>query len=218
MTGHRIAVALAISLASGSAYADRAGALSARADASYAVAEAGDVAVAGVVLRALIDGRWTGELDLHAGLGRDGFAYRAVALPLGVGLRLPGRVDLGLAAGGGIDGVVGTVPIAVPIAVAGFAELELGRRWRIGTYTRLSWFALAEPRDASILGSTADELFGEISIRGGTRNDEYNGHAARGWRAALAWQRRHDGDAIVISIGYAVDVGWAATPAPFPRG
>ncbi len=217
MTGHRVAIALAISFVTGPAYAGRAGALSAGADASYVASEAGGVAVAGLTLRVLMDARWAGQLDLHAGLGRDGFAYRAVALPFGVGVRLPRRVDLGLAAGGGIDGIVGAVPIAVPVAIAGFAELELGRRWRIGTGARLSWFALAESRDASVLSSTADELFFALSIRGGIRNDEYNGHAARGWRAALGWQRRHNGDAIMVSLGYAVDIGWAATPVPFPR-
>lgn len=213
-----LAAAGLVAAMAGRAAASPAGALSGRVDTSYTAArERDDVATAGASLRLLISGRYAGGLDLRLGGAMAGFAYEAMLWPVGIGMRRGHWLDTGILLGSGISGVTGAMELAVPLAAEVYADAQVGGRLRLGAVARVAWLALAPSRSgASLAGTGADELFAGVSARYGAPIREYNSTAGRGLVLAAGYQRALGTNAVIVSIGYGLHVGWEATPAPFP--
>jgi len=135
----------------------------------------GDLAVFAISVHGLLqvhralyaDIAW--DVQLGSTLGRGGFAYDVSALPIGVGVRLAEDSAIGIAAGLGANGAVGTLDDAVTLPIELYADLAVHRRLRILARLRTSFVAAAPGRDlgAPSLPSSrlGDELDAMLAVR-----------------------------------------------------
>lgn len=212
----RFAAALAVTAAL-PAHAHAGGGITAAASARYRADDGGpDTAALAVQLRIWQAPGWAGGLDLAAGGGPEGFAYEAVAWPVGLAVRASRWLDVAVRAGGGITGLTGTRELGAPLGGELTGDLALHARAHLTLSARLHWVALAASRDAALAWVGADELTVMAGLRFGRTMREYNGAAGRGLVIQAALHRDGAGSAVIVGIGIGADVRWTDSPARFP--
>ena len=174
-----------------------------------------DLTLAGVRLHGFISTHRVGYLiglDLAAGATTRtaGFAYDVALLPVGAAVKLGDSQFIGIGAGVGAMGAVGTLDDAVTFPVEAFAELGLGKRLRVLARARASWLAGAPGRrSGSPTFGFADEVEGTLGLRIGHHYHEYNVPSGNGYFAGVSYRELLGAKFVGLVIGYSIDM---ATP------
>lgn len=175
-----------------------------------------EVILAGARLHGFVSrNRWLAYhvgIDLAAGstLGEAGFAYDVALFPVGVVLRLGERSIVGLGAGIGASGAVGTLDDAAALPVELTAELGAGIR--VLARARATWLGgtgAARQGGAPSLGAGLDELDAMLGLRIGRRYRKWGLASGNGYFVGASYREQQDGRFVGITIGYSIDLAMA---------
>lgn len=196
-------------------YVDRRAPLgsSAHDEAAPPAAEAG-LAMAGVRLHGFFTGAhglgYFGGLALHAGstVGGRGFAYQTDLYLLGIAARF-GRVGfVGVGAGVGASGAVGTLDDGVDLPAEAMLELALGDHLRVLARARAVWLGAAPGRDRGAPRFTwTDEVEGSLALRLGRRYHDFGFPTGNGSFVGVAYREAEGARYLGLTLGYSVDLG-----------
>jgi hypothetical protein len=136
-----------------------------------------------------------------------GFAYDVAFLPIGFGVRWGDTQMVGLGAGVGAMGAVGTLDDAVTFPIEAFGEFALGGHVRILARARASYLAAApgRSRGAPSVGFV-DELDGTLGIRIGHSYHEYGFPSGNGYFVGAAYREMLGARFAGIVLGYSIDI------------
>jgi hypothetical protein len=127
-----------------------------------------------------------------------GFAYDVALLPVGVALRWGGSQMIGLGAGVGAMGAIGTLDDAATFPVEGFAEFGLGSHVRV----------LARGRAAYLAGADGHALDGMLALRVGHAYDDYGMASGNGYFAGVAYRELAGARYVGLVLGYSIDLAY----------
>ena len=184
-----------------------------RDDAAMAPAAGDGMGMAGLRLRGFVSRKlpigYLVGIDLHAGsTNPGGFAYQADLYFAGMGVRLGGIGTMGLAAGVGASGAVGTLDDGVELPVEAFLELGLGSRIRLLGRARAVWLGAASGRaDGSRTFAWTDEVDATFGVRLGRRYHEWGFPSGNGYFVGVSYRESEGARMVGGVIGYSVDVG-----------
>lgn len=184
-----------------------------RDDAAMAPAAGDGIGMAGLRLRGFASRKlpigYLVGIDLHAGsTNPGGFAYQTDLYLAGVGVRLGSLGIVGIGAGVGASGAVGTLDDGLELPVESFLELGLGARLRVLARARAVWLRAADGRDdgAPTFGWT-DEVDATFGVRLGRSYREYGFPSGNGYFAGVSYRESEGARFVGGVIGYSVDVG-----------
>lgn len=155
-------------------------------------------------------------MDLFAGstIRESGFAYDVALFPIGAMLRLGTTSVIGLAAGIGANGAMGTLDDAVVLPVEMVAELGLHKRVRLLGRARVSF--LGKTGGARQSGAPSlpagDELEAMLGLRFGKGERKYRAAYGFGYFLAASYREQQDAKLVGVTIGFSIDM------ASDPRG
>lgn len=184
-----------------------------RDDAAMAPAAGDGIGMAGLRFRGFASktlpiGYLVG-IDLHAGsTNPGGFAYQADLYLAGMGVRLGALGIMGLGAGVGASGAVGTLDDGVELPVESFLELDLGTHVRVLARARAVWLQAASGRtDGSPTFGWTDEVDATFGVRLGRRYRDFGFPSGNGYFLGVSYRESEDARFVGGVIGYSVDVG-----------
>jgi len=150
-----------------------------------------------------------GGLDLRAGTTNPGgFAYQTDLYLLGGGRRLGRTGLLGVAAGVGASGAVGTLDDAVDLPVEALFEANLGGRLRVLGRARAVWRLAAPGRaDGAPHFGWTDELDATFAVRVGHRYRDSGIPSGNGYFVGVSYREARGAQWVGATLGYSVDVG-----------
>lgn len=184
-----------------------------RDDAAMAPAAGDGIAMAGLRLRGFASKKlpvgYLVGIDLHAGsTNPGGFAYQTDLYLAGMGVRLGTLGVMGLAAGVGASGAVGTLDDGVEIPVESFLEMDLGSHVRVLARARAVWLQAASGRtDGSPTFGWTDEVDATFGVRLGRRYREFGFPSGNGYFLGVSYRESEGARFVGGVIGYSVDVG-----------
>lgn len=181
-----------------------------RADDQQPARAGTGVAMAGVELDGMLGRRvaYLVGLDLAAGATAPaGFAYQVDLRPVGVAVRLGETGALGVSAGVGASGAIGTLDDGAEFPVVAALELPLGARLRLVGRARAVWLAGAPRRTGGAPDAPwADELDGWLGLRLGHRYHAFDVPSGNGAALAVAVREREGARMIGVVLAYSVDL------------
>ena len=148
-------------------------------------------------------------MDLFAGstIREAGFAYDVALFPVGAMLRLGKSSFVGLSAGIGANGAVGTLDDAVVLPVD--AVMEFGTKVRLLSRARVSFLGATGGSRQSSAPSlpVGDEFEAMLGLRIGKHDSEYGGVWGFGYFLAASYREQADAKFVGVTIGYSIDLG-----------
>ena len=179
-----------------------------------------DLALAGVRLHGFL--ARNSRVAYHVGfdgaagssIRRAGFAYDVALFPLGVVLRLGQTSIIGVGAGVGLSGAVGTLDDAVSMPLEAFTELG-GGRLRVIARARAAFVAKADGRqDGARTTQRVDELEAMVGLRVGRHYESFGFPSGNGYFVGISYRELEGAQLAGITLGYSIDL---AMPRSRPR-
>lgn len=171
-----------------------------------------DLALAGVRLHGFL--ARNSRIAYHVGfdgaagssIRRAGFAYDVALFPVGVVLRLGQTSIIGLGAGVGLSGAVGTLDDAVSLPLEALAELG-GGRVRLIARGRVAFIAKADGRqDGAPSTQRVDELEAMVGLRIGRHYESFGFPSGNGYFAGISYREIGGAQLAGITLGYSIDL------------
>jgi hypothetical protein len=185
------------------------------ADEGRAAPRASELVLAGARLHAFVSGNasvaYHFGIDLAAGstVRGGGFAYDVALFPIGVVVRAGETSIVGVGAGVGASGAVGTIDDAVTLPLEAIAEVGSGRV-RLLARARAAYVAGADARQNGAPSiAFADELDGTVGLRIGRRHRNSGFPVGNGYFVGASYRELAGARFAGVTIGYSVDM---ATP------
>jgi hypothetical protein len=171
-----------------------------------------DLALAGVRLHGFLarNSRVAYHIGFAAAAGssirRAGFAYDVALFPVGVVLRLGETSIIGVGAGVGLSGAVGTLDDAVSLPLEALAELG-GGKLRLIARGRASFVARADARQSGAPSTQrVDELEAMLGLRIGRHYDSFGFPSGNGYFVAVSYRELAGAQLAGITLGYSIDL------------
>lgn len=180
-----------------------------------AAPRARELVLAGARLHAFVSGNasvaYHFGIDLAAGatVRGGGFAYDVALFPLGVVVRAGETSIVGVGAGVGASGAVGTIDDAVTLPLEAIAEIGSGRV-RLLARARAAYVAGADARQNGAPSiAFADELDATVGLRIGRRYRNSGFPVGNGYFLGASYRELAGARFVGATIGYSIDM---ATP------
>ena len=136
-----------------------------------------------------------------------GFAYDVALLPVGFGVRWGDTQMVGIGAGAGAMGAVGTLDDAATFPIEAFGEFALGSHVRILARARATYLAAAPGRGRGAPSvSFVDELDGTLGFRIGHSYHEYGFPSGNGYFIGAAYREMLGARFAGLVLGYSIDI------------
>ena len=171
-----------------------------------------DLALAGVRLHGFLarNSRVAYHIGFDGAAGssirRAGFAYDVALFPVGVVLRLGETSIVGVGAGVGFSGAVGTLDDAVSLPLEALAEIG-GGRVRLMARARAAFVAKADARqDGAPSTQQVDELEAMLGLRIGRHYDSFGFPSGNGYFVAVSYRELAGSQLAGITLGYSIDL------------
>jgi len=171
-----------------------------------------DLTLAGLRLHGFVSHSrigWHIGLDAAAGATTRtaGFAYDVAFLPVGFGIRFADTDMVGLGAGVGAMGAVGTLDDAATFPIEAFTELAVGGHVRVLARARATYLAGAPGRGGgSRTLSFVDEVDGMLALRIGHSYHEYGFPSGNGYFFGVAYRELLGVRFAGLILGYSIDI------------
>jgi hypothetical protein len=171
-----------------------------------------DLALAGVRLHGFLSRN--SRVAYHVGfdgaagssIRRAGFAYDVALFPIGAVLRLGETSIIGVGAGIGLSGAVGTLDDAVTLPLEALAEIG-GGRLRLLARGRASFVAKADARQGGAASTQrVDELEAMLGLRIGRHYDSFGFPSGNGYFVAVSYRELEGAQLAGITLGYSIDL------------
>jgi len=146
-------------------------------------------------------------VDLFAGstIRGGGFAYDVTLFPIGLVVRFGKTSLVGVSAGVGASGAVGTLDDAVTTPLEAIAEVGSGVR--VLARARISYVAGADSRQSAAPSiAFADELDAMLGVRFGKHYDSHGFPSGNGYFVAASYRELAGTRFAGITIGYSIDL------------
>jgi hypothetical protein len=136
-----------------------------------------------------------------------GFAYDVAFLPVGFGVRWGDTQMVGIGAGVGAMGAVGTLDDAATFPIEAFGEFALGSHVRVLARARATYLAAAPGRSRGAPSvSFVDELDGTLGFRLGHSYHEYGFPSGNGYFIGAAYREMLGARFAGLVLGYSIDI------------